>query len=168
MMIVLDFFIVGSAVMLVMFVYIFGSFIWGAGYQPTPKSALTQIPKYIDLKGKRFYDLGAGYGRVMKFALSSGAKPVIGVEIDPVKVFWLRRQVSAPNAVIMQENIFKVSLQDADVVFAFLWPAFMAKLEGKVLSEMPKGSYFVSYYHKFPNLVPMVDDKKHHLRIYQF
>jgi ribosomal protein L11 methylase PrmA len=165
---VLDFFIVGSAAMVAVFVYVFGSFIWGAGYQPTPKSSLEQIPKYIDLRGKRFYDLGAGYGRVMKFALSNGADPVVGVEIDPVKVFWLRRHVKAPGAVVMKENIFNMSFKDADVVFAFLWPGFMAKIEARVSAEMPKGSYFVSYDHTFPNLKPAIEDKKYNIHIYKF
>lgn len=167
-MILLDFFAAGTVIMAVIFVYVFGSFIWGAGYQPTPKSSLNQILKYIDLKDKRFYDLGAGYGRVMKFALSNGAKPVVGVEVDPVKVFWLRRHVKDTNAIVMKKNIFDMSFKDADVVFAFLWPGFMAKIEDRVIAEMPKGSYFVSYDHTFPNIKPVVDDKKYQIRIYQF
>ena len=54
---------------------------------------------------------------------------------------------------IFRKNFFQADLSKADVVFCYLFPEVMAKLEPKFTQELKSGSRVVSYAFKLPTKV---------------
>ncbi len=95
----------------------------------------------------RFVDLGAGFGGPITFLAAH--KPnwrFDGVESAPL-VFvlaWLRLRLGGSVATIRFRRLWNEDLGTADVVYAFLSPAPMARLLEKAGAEMKPGSLFIS------------------------
>jgi hypothetical protein len=134
------------------------------------RGALTgQIPLYLSSKdtaatlaelmserpGKRFLDLGAGIGSVLRpLAKALPEAQFTGIENAPAT--WLAGYLCTaglPNCTWCWGDIWRISLTDYDLVYAFLSSAPMPALWEKVKLEMPSGSLFIS--NSFP--VPGVE-----------
>jgi hypothetical protein len=115
-----------------------------------------------------FIDLGCGLGDIV--ASVSRARPqarVIGVETAPLSflVAWVRTKLFAgENAQIRFQSIWDTDVSNADVVYAFLSPAPMTRLNEKIRAEMKPGSRFISNSFAVPGSEPdeivAVDDSR--------
>ena len=116
--------------------------------------------------GKRFIDLGAGIGSVLRpLARALPEAQLTGVENAPAT--WLAgylRTAGLPNCTWCWEDIWRTSLVEYDVVYAFLSPAPMPALWEKVKLEMPPGSLFISNSFPIPGVaasrVVEIDDAR--------
>jgi hypothetical protein len=132
--------------------FIFASFVFGAGYQPTPRRSVETMLRFAEV-GPRdtLIDLGAGTGAIVFRAARTYRARVIGVEVEPVRVLVLRlrRRFGAfPDRItIYWGNLFDLDFRDATVVTAFLWPGAMARLRPKFEAELPIGARVVSHCH---------------------
>ena len=149
-----------------------GGFLSGAGYQPTPRGILETMLEYANPgPDKRVFDLGSGFGRIVIAVAKRFGSTVVGVEVDPLKVWWSRRRIRAnglqERARIMKGNLLGVDLSAADIVFVFLWDGIMQKLKLKVLAEMQPGTVVVSYYHRFDGWAPEKEDAKRRVFLYR-
>lgn len=119
---------------------------WFAGsdapYVPTKLSRIKKILKTITLKNKNFYELGSGDGRVVIEAAKLGAK-AYGIEQSFLRVLYSRFK-SVKNANFIHGDIFKKDLSKADIVFVFLLPKGVEKLEPKLKKELKKGSVVIT------------------------
>lgn len=134
------------------------------------RGALTgQIPLYLSSKDtaaalaelmserpdKRFLDLGAGIGSVLRpLARALPEAQFTGIENAPAT--WLAGYLCTaglPNCTWRWGDIWRTSLTDYDLVYAYLSPAPMPALWEKVKLEMPSGGLFIS--NSFP--VPGVE-----------
>lgn len=145
---------------LAFFVYFFfGSFAYGAGYEPTSARVADRMirlanPSATDL----VIDLGAGTGELaLRVARDRGSR-VRAVEIDRLRAVILSLRQRWGNdrdrVTIVRGNLFDEDLTRANVVFAFLWPATMARLRPKLERELRPGARFVTHYHPIPGWVP--------------
>lgn len=104
--------------------------------------------------GTVFVDLGAGFGGPLAFLARHRPDGIfLGVEASPLS--WLvatLRCLRLPNARIRLGSLWTTPLAPADVVFAFLSPAPMARLARKVQEEMKPGTLFVSHTFEAPGL----------------
>lgn len=129
-------------------------FIWphlikrGAAYSTSRARAVKWAFDLLEVKGKKVYDLGCGYGVVLTIAKSMGAD-VVGVEIDPLR--WLICKIVCKCKVLFRD-MFKVNLSDADVVYVFQWPSVNIKLGEKLARELKPTAYVVSYMWEIPQL----------------
>lgn len=115
-----------------------------------------------------FIDLGCGLGDIVTHV--ANARPqarVIGVETAPLSflIAWLRAKIfSRGNAEIRFQSIWSTDVANADVVYAFLSPAPMTRLNEKIRSEMKPGSRFISNSFAVPGEEPdeiiSVDDRR--------
>ncbi|HLI46739.1 MAG TPA: class I SAM-dependent methyltransferase [Geobacterales bacterium] len=170
----IDFYISLSLVIsLILFFYIFLSgFIFGAGYEPTPRNVVNRMIELAELKGdETVYDLGSGFGRII-IEISKRYPNIkcIGIEIDPLKVAWTRFVLrrNRLKAIVIRANLLKYDLRNADVIFTFLYPGLMEKLGKKLLSECTKKVRVVSYYHEIPFIRPVLIDHRHRIFVYDF
>lgn len=91
-------------------------------------------------------DLGCGDGRLL--GQLAAARPdcrFTGIEHAPLPCLlakWLNRQ--HPNVVIRHGDFWQQPLDEFDAVYAFLSPAPMAALEGKLETEMQSGKLLIS------------------------
>ncbi len=129
-------------------------FVWpfvarrGGAYSTSSAEAAEWAFRRIGVAGKKVYDLGCGYGRVLLIAKRLGAVP-IGVELDPLR--WLICKLRCRCRVIYGD-MFKIPLSDADVVYLFQWPTVNAKLAEKLKKELRPGAFVVSYMWGVPGL----------------
>lgn len=168
-------FVVGLLALVVLFAWLayfmFGSFFYGAGYQPTPAAVRRWMLDFCALgPDDRVYELGAGTGGLLFGALDAGAGLVVGVELEPVRFAMLRsRQKRHPHAErveLRKQDLFQVDLKDASVVMTFLWPAAMRRLAPKFQQELRPGARVVTYYHPIPGWKAERSDEK--LKVYGY
>jgi len=99
--------------------------------------------------GETFYDLGAGDGRTVIMAAKDFGAKAVGVELredlakralNSIYELGLDRRVE-----ILQDDIFKVDLTPADVVFLYLTTSANEKVKPKLESELRPGARIVSH-----------------------
>lgn len=145
-------------------------------FVPTEWSVIHKMIAAAELKdGQKVIDLGCGDARLLMAALEEKKVQATGVEIN-LLISWLARfrlWTKGMKAKILRKNFFKVSLRDCDVVFCYLFPKIMLKLEPKFEDELQKGSTVISYC--FPikawkptRVIQTRDDKPKNFLIYVY
>lgn len=111
---------------------------------------------------ERVYDLGAGDGRVLLIAAREFGARCVGYEIEPLHCVaaWFRvlfagvgRRVS-----IRCRNLYGADLRQADVVFLYLNPQFLAALQPLLESQLRPGARVVSLDFPFEGWEPFQVD----------
>jgi SAM-dependent methyltransferase len=120
----------------------------GAPFVPTPYEAAEMMIKAANLqKGQKVYDIGCGDGRIVHLATKNHSVQGIGFEISPFVYFLarVRKLFWKSKAKIKFKNFKHQNLSDADVIFCYLLPETLAKLEHKLSRELKKGAKVISY-----------------------
>lgn len=115
-----------------------------------------------------FIDLGCGLGDIVTYVARVRPQArVIGVETAPLSfvIAWIRTHLFAnANAEIKFQSIWDTDVSNTDIVYAFLSPAPMTRLNEKLRSEMKGGSRFISNSFAVPGAEPddvvAVDDAR--------
>ena len=137
---------------------------WFAGsdapYIPTKMDHIRKILKLAGVKkGKKFYELGSGDGRVV-IAASRLRAQSIGIEQSWIRVLYSRWKTYRQNDAIegncqfYHGNIFSRNYSDADIVYIFLLHKGVNKLEEKLKKELKKGSVAITQTYHFPSWKP--------------
>ncbi len=118
-------------------------------YVPTPLDVVEAMLDMAGLRaGERLIDLGSGDGRIPRAAARRSAT-ALGVEIDAGLVARARSLTRLEGlegrARFIRDDLFTVSLRDADVVTLYLLPDVNARLKPKLLSEMKPGARVISH-----------------------
>lgn len=118
-------------------------------YVPTPPEVVEGMLDMAGLRrGEQLIDLGSGDGRIPMAAVRRGAN-ALGVEIDSGLVARARAKARFEGlegrVQFVRDDLFTVSLRDADVVTLYLLPAINERLKPKLLSEMKPGARVVSH-----------------------
>jgi len=122
----------------------------GAPYVPTSKKQLETILKNIDFKkGRRLVELGSGDGRMIRYAVKKYGISGVGIEINPLLVWWSRflslRDGTDKKISFMRKNVFDYSLKNTDYLYIFLMPELIVKLLPKFKKELKKGVIIISH-----------------------
>ena len=152
--------------------FVFASFAFGAGYQPTPRRSVETMLRLAEVGPQdTLYDLGAGTGAIVFRAARVYRAHVVGVEVEPIRVAILRaRRAAGPFAdriTLRWGNFFDLDFHRATVVTAFLWPGAMARLRPKLESELPPGARVVSHCHEIVGWTPEVYDPEADVYFYR-
>jgi SAM-dependent methyltransferase len=147
-------------------------FIWGAGFQPTPKKDVDLAAELLGLReGKLVYDLGSGTGDVVLRLAKKYRVGCIGIEIDPLKVLISRLRIALTGDLrtaiqVKRSNLLSVDLSNADAIYLFLsgGRGIMTRLEPKLLRELKEDAKIASYVHTFENWEPVI--AKGEIRVY--
>lgn len=131
---------------------------WFAGsdapFIPTRGENLKTILKLAGVKrGKKFYELGSGDGRVVLEAAKLGADS-FGIEQSLLRVLYSKLKASKLNlkrAKFFHGNIFSKNYYDADIVYIYLLPKGVKKLESKLKNELKKGAIVITQTYHFEN-----------------
>lgn len=145
---------------------------WFAGsdapYVPTKMDQIRKILKLAGVKkGKKFYELGSGDGRVVFEAAKLGADS-IGIEQSWLRVLYSRYKTweiashitrgliaqGSGNVKFHHGNIFSKNYTDADVTYIYLLRKGVQKLEDKLKKEFKKEAIVITQTYHFPNWRP--------------
>jgi len=153
--------------------FVFASFAFGAGYEPTPRRAVERMLRYAEVgPNDTLYDLGAGTGAIVFRAARIYRAKVVGVEVEPIRVLVLRlRRRFGPLAdriTIRWGDFFRLDFREATVVTAFLWPGAMARLRPKFEAELPAGARVVSHCHAVPGWTAEQYDRATDVYLYRW
>lgn len=118
---------------------------------PFVRSGKKKIDTMIELaniqSGDQVMDLGSGDGSILLEAAKLGACGV-GIEINPFLVWYSRWKIQragfSDKVKIIRGDFWKQSLQNADVIFLYLWPDTLEKLQKKLIRESKSGVRIVS------------------------
>ena len=128
-----------------------------APFFPTPTSAIRDALKEASLApGEIFYDLGAGTGKALLIAEKEFGARATGFEISVIFycIAKMNLLLHRSHATITAKSLFKQNLHDADVVFLFLFPPVMQKIEDTLKAELKPGTRIVVYAFPLPTMEP--------------
>jgi precorrin-6B methylase 2 len=153
--------------------FVFASFLWGAGYQPTPRSAALEMLRLAELSPRdTLYDLGAGTGALVFRAARTYRARAVGVEVEPIRVLVLRLRrrfgAAADRITIRWGDLFDLDFSEATVVATFLWPGAMQRLRPKLEAELRPGARVVSHCHPIDGWTPEVHDARTDVYLYRW
>jgi len=105
-----------------------------------------------DIKpGEKVYDLGCGEGRFIFEAERRGADAVgIEMNIGAYLMSLYNKKRLGSKGVFVRGNLHHINLKDADVVFCYLMPKAMKRLDYKLRNELKKGCRVVCNSFKIP------------------
>lgn len=110
----------------------------------------------------KFYDLGSGYGDILFLASTIlHPKEIIGIEIAsfPSFISYLKtykHRSKDTSYKIINSDILKTDFSDGEIIYIYLLPDLLKKLECKVNNVISKNPNvcIISPVFKFPNLKP--------------
>ena len=142
---------------------------WFAGsdapYIPTKMENIRKILKLAGVKkGKKFYELGSGDGRVVFEAAKLGADS-IGIEQSWLRILYSRYKARkltlhlrgvhrGVHINFYHNNIFHRNYQEADIVYIYLLQKAVNKLEEKLRRELKKEAIVITQTYHFPTWKP--------------
>lgn len=134
---------------------------WFAGsdapYVATKDEFISKVLKKAGAKkGKVFYELGSGDGRVVMAAAKLGTRS-FGIEQSWLRVWYSRykaKRLGLKNAFFFHGDIFQRNYYPADLIYIFLLPKGVKKLEPKLKKELKKGSKVITQTFHFPTWEP--------------
>ncbi|NCN07325.1 hypothetical protein GW933_01385 [Candidatus Falkowbacteria bacterium] len=126
----------------------------GVPFISTNKKDFQAILEAVNLKpSETIYDLGCGKAHLLIYANKHFNSKGIGYELTLWPYLWAKFKIYLTKAKVkvFRTNFFGANLSGADVVFCYLFPEVMAKLEPKFEAELKSGSRVVSYGFRLPN-----------------
>jgi SAM-dependent methyltransferase len=134
---------------------------------PTSKKAILEVVKIIKKyapDASNFYDLGCGHGRVvLEIKKEMPNLNVYGIDKNPIRIFFakIKTLILKRKIHFINEDIFKINLSGADILYTYLWYDLMPVLEEKVKKELKKGAIVITNTSHFSNLKPIETIRVH-------
>jgi hypothetical protein len=165
--------IVLAAVAAALAYFVFATFLFGAGYQPTPRSAALSMLRLAEVSSRdTLFDLGAGTGALVFRAARIYRARAVGVEVEPIRVLILRLRrrfgPASDRVAIRWGNLFDLDFSEATVVATFLWPGAMARLRPRLEAQLRDGARVVSHCHPIPGWTPSARDAATDVYLYRW
>lgn len=136
-----------------------GVLLFGAPYLPTLTPQVRAALELTELKpGQTLIELGCGDGKVLVAAAKSGANAV-GYELNPLLAFvaWLRTRRYGKRVRVVCGDFWRADWPAADVIFTFLLPRYMSKLDEACRRYGHKPVKLVSFAFRVPEKKPQAE-----------
>jgi hypothetical protein len=166
-----------SYTIVIVFLLIFGyslifSFFSRIPYISSKKNSISQMIKLANVKeSDSITDLGCGDMKVLIQLEKEKNITGTGYEISPIPYLLAKIKLilNRSKNTIYFKNFLKVDLQDTNVIFVYLTPPILKKLEKKIVNECSKGTKIISNSFSFPNLKPkLISESVNHQKIFYY
>jgi hypothetical protein len=151
--------------------YLTIAFVTGAPFVPSNQAASKSMIRFANIrKGIKVHDLGSGDGRLLLEAAKKGAIAT-GYEINPLLVLYTYvKKIISPygsSITVKWSNFWTADLRSADVVFVYLLPWKMEKLEQKLIHDLHNGAIVISNSFIFPHMKLVSKDTDAHIYVFR-
>jgi len=129
-----------------------GVLLFGAPYLPTLTPQVQTALDFADLQpGQTLLELGCGDGKILVAAAKRGLN-VIGYELNPLLalICWLRTRRFRGQVRVVCADFWRADWPPTDVIFTFLLPRYMKKLDTKIVQYNHKPVKLVSFAFSIP------------------
>lgn len=126
----------------------------GAPFVPTPLPIVRKIVKMAKIKpGQKVYDIGCGDCRFVYVAANEYHADAVGIELSPLVYLYalIRKLIWHSQAKIRFGNFKYMKLSDADIIFCYLLPKTLAKIQPALDKKIKPGTRIFSYAFNIPN-----------------
>jgi hypothetical protein len=119
-----------------------------------------------------FYDLGSGNGKVVFLVEELSGARVRGYELGWWTIVWAKAKavLKGSKAEFKNKNFFKENWSGANIIYCYLYPPLMGRIEQKFKAEMRPGSIAIVRDFPFPTM-PYSEKyflpKKHEIYLYK-
>ena len=110
-----------------------------------------------------FIELGCGDGRVVKHAVQNYKVTGIGVDINPFLIWFCKissRIQRIQNIKFYSKDVLAVDISQADIIYIFLFPSLVKKLQDKILHKSKKNAVIISHGFKIAYLSKFLIDTR--------
>lgn len=117
-------------------------------FVPTSKNDMMHIVQFSNLiSGQTFLELGSGDGRFIQFVVKNIGVKGTGIESNPILVLLakLRSLFTKTEYTIKLGDIKKFSYSNQNVIYLFLFPSLIEKIQDKFLKECSPGTMVISH-----------------------
>lgn len=138
----------------------------GAPIAVVSRSRVKEIINIAEIKPQdKFFELGAGTGRMMVAVAEKTGVRFIGFELSPIFYFITLLNLKLHNIKnynLYLRDFFTLNLKEANVVFCFLTPKTMEKLKRKFEKELIPETKIISFAFKIRGWIPcaVIKDNK--------
>ncbi len=126
-------------------------------YIPTPRKRIPFIFEHLSIRPETvIYDLGCGKGDILFAAEKRGAKKLVGFELSPLHVWYIRLKalIIRSKVKVHRSDFFGADISEADVIYLFLVKKIVQKLWPKIKTEAKRGVRVVVLCDAAPDHVP--------------
>ena len=154
----IDLFLAGIIILIVIFAIWISSCFFGAPFQPSSNKELKEIIKLAKVKrGDKVADLGSGNGKIVIEFAKRGIESH-GYEINPLLVWISRMRIKNMHlqnkAFIHSRNFMNANLSKFNIITSFQISYIMPGLEKKLKKELKPRAKVISNTWKFPHWKP--------------
>jgi len=131
---------------------------WGVPYVPLSKYQLSLLKKNVKVsKDDKVVDLGCGDGRVLFTFEEMGVENLVGYEVNAwaYVISVLKKKIRRSKAKLYLKNFNPIDLSEYNIVFCYLLPYYLDKIEGKLKKELKPGAKVISFGFEFKNWKPV-------------
>lgn len=150
-------YIITLAVVLMMCVTFIVHLFFMVPFVPSSNKVTRKMIEVAELQdGQNVFDLGCGDGRILIAAKRAKNVQTIGYELAPM-VYWLallRTKLARTQSKIHFKSFYNAKLENADVVFCYLFPEVMEKLREKFFTECKPGTRIISHTFRMHGIEP--------------
>lgn len=148
---------------LVLAIWMMWPMVIGAVFVSTPMNKVNKMLEMAEVgKEDHLIDLGSGDGRIVIEAARKYGASSVGIEADPIRVFWSRLRVMSNGldgkVEIVWGNLFNSDLSKASVVTIYQGQGINNRLKAKFEKELESGARIVSYSFTFEGWEPVKND----------
>ncbi len=124
-------------------------------FVPTSKNDIEFIVNDLNVTSKDiFYDLGSGNGKVCFMINRLTGARCVGFELTWWTYLWAKLKASLQNSAIVfkRRDFFAEDWSEATVIYGYLYPMLMGRVEEKFKKDMKPGSRAIIRDFPFPNM----------------
>jgi len=124
-------------------------------FVPTHTGDIEFIVKKLGISSRDvFYDLGSGNGKVVFLVEKLSGAQTLGYELSWWTVLYAKINaiIKKSKAKFINKNFFKENWSGANIIYGYLFPPLMGRVEAKFLADCKPGSIAVIRDFPFPNM----------------